>query len=154
MAEEYQLPTGRKVNYSNVPRHVLWKHGRISQTFQVKAAELSQRDDLNFDERGLALLESLTDDERVKFQAFADDVVKRCTGEDPDSFAEIDYFTLVGKVLYSLNGAKVQTKEGETDTDSVVTFPEQSGVSGDGEDVQDISSAPVREDANLVSAHG
>lgn len=150
-----ELPSGRVVNYTPVPRFVLWRHQRIGQTFQIKVKQIEEGfSDASQEEQGMRLFESMTEDEAQRFQAFADDVVKHATGQDPSSFTEFDYMTIVTKVLYSQPGVKVQVKEGETTVEAVETFPVKPQLHTNGEDVPDLSDSTESTDGDSGSDHG
>jgi hypothetical protein len=138
-SKEVTLHSGRKVNIKRVPRYVLWRHGRTANTFQMKAFEAAQMKSVEEEqddkrilaERGFALIESLSEDERQKLQAYIDDVIKSSTDiEDVDALSEDDYWEIFGRILYATPDAPIETKDGETDAQSVETFPPQSTLSG------------------------
>lgn len=138
------LPSGREVDYTRPPRRVFWRHGRIGQTFQVKVNEIAKSNEgMSAAEQGLLLLESLSEDESRRFQAFADDLVRHATNEDPDTFEELDYFTVVGKVLYSIPGATIETKEGAASVEDVENFSSKRKLSKNRKKVSHVRAASV-----------
>lgn len=125
--------TTREVELVRPPRYVLWRHGRSAKTFshrveEIAAASKGEEVEPDVEEQGLRLLESMTEQEAVKFQAFADDVVRHAT--EPrvkvDELTEISYWTVFGHLFYSKPNTPVETKEGETDIKAVESFPQES----------------------------
>jgi hypothetical protein len=91
-------------------------------------------------ERGLALFDSLSEDEAQKLQAYVDDVIKNSTDiVDVDALSEDDYWEIFGLALYATPGAPIETEDGETDVKSVENFPVQSEVSAISQSMPDVS---------------
>lgn len=154
--KEITLRSGRKVNTKQLPRYVLWRHGRAAQTFQVKSLEIAQGEADSINERGLSILESLSVDEAQRLQAYVDDVIKNSTDiGDVDLLAEDEYWEIFRRTLYADPDVPIKTEDGETDTKSVETFPLQSEVSAISQGVSDVSgdeSGPKDGDSQSAGA--
>jgi len=151
--KEITLKSGRKIQWHKCPRYVLWRHGRTAHTFQLKAQEAAEAEILDPVERGLSMFEALSEPEAKKLQAFADDVVKNSTDvKDPDDLSELDYWEVFGRTLFSSPDAPIETKDGETDSKSVETFPDESKLQDAGEDVSDVPSESECADGHTQSA--
>jgi hypothetical protein len=137
--------TTREVELVRPPRYVMWRHGRSAKTFshrvsEILAATKGENVEADPEEQGLMLLESMDEQEAIKFQAFADDVVRFSTKPQVkvDELTEISYWTVFGRRLYAVPDTPVETEEGETDIKAVENFPKESELLPTGEDVQDI----------------
>jgi hypothetical protein len=123
------------------PRHILWKHGRTGQAFQSRVEEIANGyKDETAEAQGLILLESMSDDERIKFKAFADDIIRYSTNPqvDPDEVHEISYWQVFARKMYGVSDAPVETKEGVTTVEAVETFPLESALSETGAQVSNV----------------
>lgn len=132
----------REVEHRRPPRFVLWRHSRAMTTFQSKVDEIAEGfSTADPQEQGMRFLESLTDEEGTKYQAFIDDIVKHSHHPQVsvDRISEESYWTLFGMSFYGTPETKVDTTEGVTDVRSVETFPEKSGLPETGEEMQDVS---------------
>ena len=137
--KEITLKSGKKIKWQICPRYILWRHGRAAHTFQLKAQEIARGGVPDPVEAGLALFESLTDEEAKKLQAFADDVIENSSDvEDVGALSEIDYWQIFGLTLYSNQNAPIQTEDGETDSQAVETFPAKPVIQASGESLSDI----------------
>jgi len=139
----------QEIELVNIPRNILWKHGRTGQAFQSRINEIvSGYKDESPEAQGLIFLESMTDEERLKFKNFADDIIKYSTSPqvEPDSLTEMSYWVIFGRKMYGLPDAPIQTTEGETTVEAVETFPVQSTLSEAGEDVPNLRTEAVQSD--------
>jgi hypothetical protein len=168
MSDTVTCTSGNVYDWRMPPRHLHWKHGRIADHYRRKVLELNADDGLrrqilesmtpeerkeaeqkNNVEKFYQFMESMTDDERGRLEAYASDLVKAGTGRsdisdmpDPDLW---ELFALARGV--AIPDATVDTDEGEVDAAVIESFRSESGVPPVLADVQD-----VREDA--VEAHG
>jgi hypothetical protein len=156
MTETVKCESGNEYEWTQPPRHVHWKHGRIARTFNQRSAEFFDGGDLpqeekarRYEEQGIAMLEALTDDERARLEAYIDDVL-RCglgSGVDVRQIPGGDYFELFARSVYGVKTQKVATEEGTTDVESVDNFSDEPALPGLREDVPDVL-------AGGVEAHG
>jgi peptidoglycan hydrolase-like protein with peptidoglycan-binding domain len=149
MAETITCTSGNKYEWTRPPRHVHGRHGRTGQTFFNKVREIAEGDpenELSAQERGMRLLESLSERDAAALQRYMDDVIRAGLGRAPEDVPEPDYWELFGRSVYSVKETKVETTEGDTTAAAVETFRAQPGVPADGEDVPDVRTAPVEGD--------
>ena len=150
---EIKAPSGKVYNWTRPPRHIHWKHGRVGQAFAVKMQEIqSGSNGLDDTEKGIRLMESLSDSEVTKLQTYVDDVLRAGLGYEPDEVPEPDYWYLFGQAVYSRPDAIVETTEGETDVETVTNFRPESALSEAGESVADVRGEAIAEDGPLRPA--
>lgn len=154
--------TTREVELVRPPRYVLWRHGRSAKIFLHRVNEITAAakgedgERADTEEQGLMLLESMSEPEAIKFQAFADDVVNHSTKPQVQvsELSELSYWNVFGHVFFSRPDTPVETEEGETDIKAVETFPAEPGVSPLSENVPDVPAVGIAENGNQVSASG
>lgn len=142
----YLNGTTREVELIRPPRFVLWRHGRSAKTFSHRVEEIAAAtkgeggEPPDVEEQGLRLLESMSEHEAMKFQEFADDVVRHSTRPNVkvDELTETSYWTVFGHLFYSKPDTPVETKEGETDIKTVESFPKESPFLPVSEEVSDV----------------
>lgn len=127
-------------------RSILWKHGRTARMFSHKVEQIANGEkEADIEEQGLVLLESMSEAEADKFQAFADDVVRNSTVPkiNPEDLTEISYWQVFGHVFYAIPNSAVETSEGDTTLESVENFHPESELSVVSTAVQDVPQASV-----------
>lgn len=147
--------TGRKIKWQRCPRYVMWRHERTAQSLRVRVMRLgSIPDDASEEEKrrleqeyGLSILEKMSDEEGEKFQTYVEDVVRHSevgiTEEQLEEMPDPELWEIFGLSTHSVPHAPVETKDGETDMQTVETFRDESVVSGRSEEVSDLRGQAV-----------
>lgn len=157
MAETITCASGNKYEWAQPPRYVHWRHGRTGQTFFNKVREIAEGDpdgEVSAQERGMRLLENLTEPEGAALERYMSDVLKAGLGYEPtqDKVPEPDYWELFGRAVYGVKGMKVETTEGEMSVETLDTFREEPGLPADGADVSDVRRKRLEEDGSALPA--
>ena len=153
MPETIICKSGNTYQWTRPPRHVHWRHGRTGQTFQNKVNDIAESDPDNLlsdQERGMLLLESMSEDEAAALERYIVDVLKSGLGYEPtqDRVPEPDFWELFGRAVYGSKEAKVETTEGEMSVETLDTFREKSGVSTEGAGVPNVRRKRLGEDGD------
>lgn len=154
--ESVAAPSGKVYQWTQPPRRVHWKHGRAGRTFASKVQEIAEGTgaEVSDDERGMMLLESLSDSELERLEVYADDVLKHGLGHPPGDMPETDYWYFFARSVYAVKEMKVETTEGDTTVEAVGTFRKKLGLPSDGEDVPDAGAEHGAEDGDTRPAAG
>lgn len=143
-----KLTNGEEREVSRCPKYVMWRHGRAASIFAHRIQEIARGyKDLSAEDQGMMLLETMTDDEGEKFEAFADDVVRHSFKpalKDVSLVKPEDYMPIFAKTFYGEPDAKVETEGGEASIQDVETFPDESAISETSEDVSHLRPEAVR----------
>jgi hypothetical protein len=151
MLIKYRDGSEKEHKYVRPPRFVLWRHQRVMQTFQSRVNEIAEgNSEAPSEEQGLLFLESLSDEEGRKYQAFTDDIVKHSLSPKPDidELSEEAYWQTFAWAMYATPNTPVETKEGVTTVEAVETFSGESALSEASEEVQDVSPEPSGENGD------
>jgi hypothetical protein len=153
LKREITVPSGRKFMWHRPPRHIFWKHGRTQLTFtsdvnavtrEVMQSVTSEEEfQVKMSEKATDYFAGLSDEQRIKTQALLDEVVANSVnleeGEVPNDLDDSDIWHIYNLAVHGFKAAPVETKDGETDAESVETFSSQSGLSTAGAGVTDVS---------------
>jgi hypothetical protein len=137
----YRDGSTKEHKHQRPPRFIMWRHGRSSQTFQSRFESIAEGGkELPDEEKGLLFMESLSDEEGRRYQAFTDDVVKHSLSPQPnvDELSEESYWEVFALTFYGVQSVPVETKEGVTTVEAVETFPDKPELPEAGEDVPDV----------------
>jgi hypothetical protein len=162
LKRELICPSGRKFTWHRPPRNVFWKHGIAALAFSDRVQAMLENiagrylagEDLERTraEEAARLYEGMSEEQRLKTQAYVDDVIVNSVDlepdESPNDLEDGDYWHIFNYTTYLSKAAPIQTKEGETDTQTVETFPEEQRLSADS------ASGPNVRGAEPVAAHG
>lgn len=152
MPETITCTSGNTYQWTSPPRHVHWRHGRTGQTFQQKVNAIAEGDpegEMDATERGMRLMESLSEHDAAALERYINDVLRHGLGYEPtqDKVPEGDFWELFGRAVYGVGATKVETAEGDTTAEAVETFREDAGVPAAGEGVPDVRR-------KTIGAHG
>ena len=151
MSETITCKSGNTYEWTRPPRHVHWRHGRTAQTFYNKVNEVAEGytgDELTEQERGVLLLESMSEQEAEALERYISDVLRHGLGYEPtqDRVPEPDFWELFGRAVYGVKEAKVETTEGEMSVEALDTFREGPGLPADDSDVPDVRGEAEQKD--------
>lgn len=147
---EILFPSGKTRRWSKPPRFVFWRHERAALAFSARMNEVEGDSP---EEKGQVFIEGLSDEEGERFQRFLDDVVAHSLdfeqGESVDTLPQGDYMYAFALSTHDAPETIIKTTGGETDAETVSTFPAEPSVSLPVENVPDIRAESGGAHGNL-----
>lgn len=144
-------PSGTVVSLKRMGPELVLRSGKIQRLM----SKVETVGGVTQEEKGLAFLEALTDDEVTKLSLFALEVVLntvvaprivRNPGPDeigPEDIPLSDFWFIYHYAMGLSRDLPVKTQEGETTVEAVETFPDgQAGSPGTGIDGEELQGAP------------